>query len=261
MCSVKSRSGSKTIVALLVLSVLLVSPCWSVAPWVGLSGLFGLKETTEPKEASYSEVSQQSEKSSQVQEVIKAPAPAMETQDFSVVSSTDKSLGAETERLKELLSAVSALQTAYTESQEALMKSQEDLANLSVTSTQLSEQLESLKEANAISDAEYNEVKETLVSNVDANIKATGEISKLREELAKAKAKNGTKGFATVNAVMGFKNLVPTYGVGANLGVRVGNHVMLTAGADYMLGSITSMPSLDFNLDNLRVTCGFGWMF
>lgn len=260
MCSVKSRSGSKTIVALLVLSVLLVSPCWSVAPWVGLSGLFGLKETTEQKEASCSEVSQQSEKSSQVQEVIKTPAP-VETQDFSVVSSTDKSLGAETERLKELLSAVSALQTAYTESQEALMKSQEDLANLSVTSTQLSEQLESLKEANAISDAEYNEVKETLVSNVDANIKATGEISKLREELAKAKAKNGTKGFATVNAVMGFKNMVPTYGVGANLGVRVGNHVMLTAGADYMLGSVTSLPSLDFNLDNLRVTCGFGWMF
>lgn len=251
MCSVKSKSGLKTIVALLVLSVLLALPCWSAALWPGLNGLFGSKETTEPKGASSSVDSLQSET------FLQETAPV--TQDYSVENSTSKSLGAETERLKELLSAVSALQTAYTESQAALEKSQSDLATLSNTSTQLREQLESLKEANAISDAEYNEVKETLVNNVDANVKASTEIATLREELVKAKAKNGTKGFATVNAVMGFKNLVPTYGLGANLGVRVGNHLMLTAGADYMLGTFTSLPT--FDLDNLRFSCGVGWMF
>lgn len=253
MCSVKSRNGSKIIVALLVLSVLLASPCWSAALWPGLNGLFGSKGTTEQKAVSSSEVSQQLETSSPVIQEVTA------IQDYSVASSTDKSLKTETERLKELLSAVSALQTAYTESQEALEKSQNDLAMLSNTSTQLSEQLESLREANAISDAEYEEVKETLVNNVDANVKASNEITSLRSELAKAKAKNGTRGFATVNAVMGFKNLVPTYGLGANLGLRVGSHVMLTAGADYMLGTFTSLPT--FDLDNLRVSCGIGWMF
>lgn len=251
MCSVKSKSGLKTIVALLVLSVLLALPCWSAALWPGLNGLFGSKETTEQKGASYSADSLQSGT------FLQGTAPT--AQGYSAENSTNKSLEAETERLKELLSAVSALQTAYTESQAALQKSQNDLATLSNTSTQLREQLESLREANAISDAEYNEVKETLVSNVDANVKASSEIASLREELVKAKAKNGTKGFATVNAVMGFENLVPTYGLGANLGLRVGNHLMLTAGADYMLGTFTSLPT--FDLDNFRVSCGIGWMF
>ncbi len=251
MCSIKSRNGSKTIVALLVLSVLLASPCWSAALWPALNGLFGSRETTEQKGASSSADSLPSET------FLQETAPV--TQDYSAESSTSRSLGAETERLKELLSAVSALQTAYTESQAALEKSQNDLATLSNTSTQLREQLESLKEANAISDAEYNEVKETLVNNVDANVKASSEIASLREELAKAKAKNGTKGFASINAVMGFKNLVPTYGLGADLGIRLGNHLMLSAGADYMLGTFTSLPT--FDLDNLRVSCGIGWMF
>lgn len=257
MCSVRSRSGLKSIAVLLLLSAVLVSPCWSAAYWPGLSGLFGSRKTTEPKEAISSQESVPSEASSKE---IKADLQ-MGIQDSSQAVSMTPSQEAETERLKELLSAVSALQTAYTESQEALEKSQTDLANLSATSASLSEQLESLKEANAISDAEYNEVRETLVNTVDDNVRASDEIVKLRSDLEKAKSKNGTRGFASIHAILGFKEMVPTYGIGANLGVRIGGNMMLSAGADYMIGSFTAVPSLNFSLDDLRVNVGIGWMF
>lgn len=257
MCSVKSRSGLKTIVVLLLLSAVLASPCWSAAYWPALSGLFGSRRTTEQKEAISSQASVPSEVSSQE---TKKEAPA-EILDSSLAVSMNPSQEAETERLKELLSAVSALQMAYTESQEALEKSQTDLANLSATSASLSEQLESLKQVNAISDAEYNEVRETLINTVDDNVKASDEIVKLRQELQKANSKNGTRGFASVNAILGFRDLVPTYGIGANLGVRIGSHAMVSAGADYMLGTFTELPSLNFSLDNFRVNVGIGWMF
>lgn len=82
------------------------------------------------------------------------------------------------------------------------------------------------------------------------------------DELAYMRGKNNAMHFF-VNAGMaiGFKEYAPTWGLAGNFGTRFGNGWQVSAGAQYMLGDFTSIPSLKWSLDNLTVnaTVGYEW--
>ncbi len=56
------------------------------------------------------------------------------------------------------------------------------------------------------------------------------------DRIAAAEAEQGTKPYMLASAIMGFEDNEPTIGVGATLGLRIGNSMMVEAGADYSLG-------------------------
>lgn len=239
MCGIKSKHGARNIVMLLLLLLLVVSPCWSASRWEGLAGLFGEKEPTKQENpTSYQELEESSQENSM------KPSQTQEQADLSG-----------------LLSAVSALETEFTNYQTDLKSNQDKLTELNSISIALSEQLENLKATDKISEAEYSEIKESLVNNVETNKEADEEIAYLREKLAKAESESGTKGYFALNALMGFEDDMPTWGVGGTIGIRLGSNIMLQAGVDYMLGSFSDGIFPKWDLDNLRASCGIGWMF
>ncbi len=250
MCGRKSKTGAKRIVVLLLLLLLVALPCWSASPWPGLVTLFGGKAPT----------GQESHTSSQGS--VASSEEVAKIQDSSQTAYTEPSQMLDQESLEELKSAVSELRKEFTESQTALEEAQSRLSELKETSTALNEQLETLKETEAISEADYTAVKESLVSNVNANKSADDIIAEYTQRLAEAEKARGSKGILMFNATVGFKENIPEYGVGMTLGLRLGNHIMITAGADYMIGNFRGTMYLNgFSLDHLRVTCGIGWMF
>ena len=88
----------------------------------------------------------------------------------------------------------------------------------------------------------------------------TATIDKLAEENAKLKDETGTKAYLMLDAVLGFNEGYPDYGVGLTVGTRLGNSLMLEIGADYMLGG-NLIDVLDYSIDNWNFRMGIGWMF
>ena len=85
-------------------------------------------------------------------------------------------------------------------------------------------------------------------------------IDDLAAENAKLKDETGTKAYLMLDAVLGFSEGYPEYGLGLTLGTRLGNSLMLELGADYMLGG-NLLDVLDYSLDNWSFRAGIGWMF
>lgn len=88
----------------------------------------------------------------------------------------------------------------------------------------------------------------------------TATIDKLAEENARLKDETGTKAYLMLDAVLGFDEGYPDYGVGLTVGTRLGNSLMLEIGADYMLGG-NLIDILDYSIDNWNFRMGIGWMF
>lgn len=86
------------------------------------------------------------------------------------------------------------------------------------------------------------------------------EIADLKEALAEAESETGTKAYMMMEGIIGFNQIIPTYGAGLTLGMRLGNHMMVELGADYTIGSFTD-KMFDFSLDNFEFRAGIGWMF
>ena len=85
-------------------------------------------------------------------------------------------------------------------------------------------------------------------------------IDSLVKETKRMKEGSGTKAYMMVDALLGFDEKLPEYGVGLTLGARVGNSLMLEAGVDYMLGSSLS-DIAGFSMDDFTFRAGIGWMF
>lgn len=85
------------------------------------------------------------------------------------------------------------------------------------------------------------------------------EISELKRDLAEAEKATGTKAYLMLEGIMGFEFGVPQFGTGLTLGTRIGNHLMVELGADYMIGGMDGYNQ--FSLDNFEFRCGIGWMF
>ena len=88
------------------------------------------------------------------------------------------------------------------------------------------------------------------------------EIASLKEDLAEAEEAVGTKPYVMLDGIIGFEDVVPSYGVGITLGTRIGNHIMVELGADYTIGRFTApMTIKTFSIDNFEFRASVGWMF
>ena len=88
------------------------------------------------------------------------------------------------------------------------------------------------------------------------------EIEQLKGELSDAEKSTGTKAYLMMDGIIGFDDLIPTYGVGLTVGTRIGNHFMVELGADYGIGKFTDgMTISKFSMDNFEFRAGIGWMF
>ena len=115
------------------------------------------------------------------------------------------------------------------------------------------QELESLKSELIEARKDYEALRLTSIEK-DAVIDA------LSEENSRMSDETGTKAYLMVDALMGFEEQVPEFGVGLTVGTRLGNSLMLEAGADYMLGNSLN-DVMNFSMDDLSFHAGIGWMF
>lgn len=240
MCGRNSKTGARNILLLLVL-LLLASPCYSRASWGALSNL--IRDTPTEQQLVLLEESQTS--------LMDLEQEIQETQEIiQQESSQNKSMTVSSEEREESLKKLEELLSEYEKESINYEKLTDDVLTSLV---ELETQLKNLKESEAISEAEYQANRTTLQDLVVANANQADRLAALESEA-------GTKFYNKLYGVVGFDKGSVAYGVGTSLGVRIGDSFMVEAGADYMLGSF-AQPIYPFSVDNLRITAGFGWMF
>lgn len=133
-------------------------------------------------------------------------------------------------------------------------------------STEQSRSLEKAEQGKRLSGDESEELYLTLVEARDeakaarASSEAkSAEISALKARLASAEEEAGTKAYLMLDGIVGFKDVVPQFGIGLTVGTRLGNSLMVELGADYMIGGMDGYSQ--FDIDNFQFRCGVGWMF
>lgn len=237
-----SKNGAKRIAVSLLALLLLASPCFARASWDALLNLVKGLPT-----GSQSQSLEESKES--LEEAVKMAEELMENpQEESLEKeSTQPSEQEKTEALMKL-------ENLLKEYQKESIDSEKLTDDVLISLAKLETQLNSLEQNDAISEAEYRANKSTLVALIEANAQQADRLAALENEA-------GSKAYGKLYGVIGFEDAFPTYGIGAGIGVRIGDSFMVEAGADYMLGDFKSMPSFKWDIDNMRLTAGFGWMF
>ena len=133
-------------------------------------------------------------------------------------------------------------------------------------STEQSRSLEKAEQGKRLNGDESEELYLTLVEARDeakaarASSEAkSAEISALKARLAAAEEEAGTKAYLMLDGIVGFKDVIPQFGIGLTVGTRLGNSLMVELGADYMVGGMDGYSQ--FDIDNFQFHCGVGWMF
>ena len=227
MCGRKSKIGFRGIAIGLFLCALVASPCFAASYWGAL--FTGNSEKGEPIVLETPELSESQEESSP-----ETPIEPQQTYDAKTLRSLQKELG----KLQET-------QQSLAEKSTKLENSVQEFLTLSETSLATGE----------ITDAQYQEMLETANGFAKANTEQADRIAELEAE-------TGTRAYLMVDGIIGFENTVPTYGAGLTLGTRIGNHLMVELGADYMIGKFENgMTIKQFSIDNFEFRASIGWMF
>lgn len=233
MCGTKSKHGLKSIGLSLLLLLLVVSPCCAAASWAAWFKAEDTKATDSQSQLSPADM---------VNQTVEAG------QESSLTLSTTPSENPETASYQEFLRQLDNL-----EKQQTALET--ELQTVGELSQSLDVQLESLKTTNAISDAEYQAVKESLMEVLPANTLQADRIAELEKEA-------GSKAYMLVGGFVGFEDSLPTYGLSLDLGIRIGSSLMMQTGIDYSLGSFSDFGKFtQFSLDNLRFRAQIGWMW
>lgn len=240
-----SKNGAKRIAVSLLALLLLASPCFARASWDALLNL--VKDLRTDSQSQSSVESQES-----LAEAIEMAEALMIEENAKESESLENPSTQPSEQEKK--EAIQALENLLKEYQKESIESEKLTDDVLISLAKLETQLASLEQSDAISEAEYKANKDTLVALLEANAKQADRLAALENEA-------GSKAYGKVYGVIGFEDAFPTYGIGAGIGVRVGDSFMIEAGADYMLGDFKSMPSIKWNINNMRITAGFGWMF
>ena len=226
MCVRKSKLGTRGIAIGFFLCLLLASPLYAASYWGGL--FLGDSEKGSPIVSQNQGLAVLQVESSQ-----ETPTESLPTFDEKALKSLQKDL-------------------------EALQKTQQSLderaTKLENSATVFLEQSKRSLEAGEITDAQYEEMRATAVAMSSANAEQADRIA----ELEKAAS---SRPYVKAGLDIGFNDLIPTYGVDAAIGVRIGNHLMVEAGAGYTIGEFVGEPIYDFSMDNLSFNASVGWMF
>lgn len=226
MCGRNSKHGIRGIAIGLFLLSLVASPCFSASSWDAL--FIGDSEKGVPIV-------------SENQVVTVLPGES------SPATPTESPQTYDERTLKDLQKQLETLQ----KKQESLEMESEKLASSATEFLTLSENSRALGE---ITDAQYEEMLAT------ANAFA-GKNSEQADRIAELESLTGSKGYMMVDAIIGFEDVTPTYGLGLTIGIRVGNHLMLELGTDYTIGKFSPAAVNQFSLDNFEFRAGVGWMF
>ena len=126
-------------------------------------------------------------------------------------------------------------------------------------------------------DAAIEELKSLLEEQVSDLLEAESDIERLRSENEELYSQNACQSdeiaylngridkarsarfFADLKGLIGFREKLPTWGIGSDMGIRFRSGLMISAGASYMLGSFSGKPIPEWNLDNLTLSIGIGW--
>lgn len=236
-----SSRGFRLLVVCVLLSLFAASPLLA-ADWLFL-GSKGAKESAHTES---------------VQVILAQEAeavPAVETVSQPEVlpePTTPQSASSQSKSDEILVASQTAIETAET----ALQKSEEALQKLEIAlegSKNSQENLELISEVRASLTGDMLSSLNVLEVN---NTRQADEIAYTQGRLDK---ETGTKFFAKVNGIVGFKDSKPTWGVGTSIGLRVGSGFLIETGVNYMVGDFVSKPSLEFDLDNLQIVAGIGW--
>ena len=227
MCGRKSKTGFRGIAIGSFLLLLLASPCFAASYWGAL--FTGDSAKGEPIVLETQALSESQAESSQ-----ETPTEPPQTFDERTLRNLQKDL----EKLQE--------------AQQNLEKKSTELENSTKAFVALSQNSLALGE---ITDAQYEEMLATANGLASANAEQADRIA----ELEKAAS---TRAYLMLDGIIGFENAVPAYGAGITLGTRVGNHLMLELGADYMIGKFENgMTIKQFSIDNFEFRASVGWMF
>lgn len=176
-----------------------------------------------------------------IQEPIVAAAP-QQTQ-----PSTNCSNGTKTE-LMDLSQVLSQLQTG-----------KKVTAEIHEQALALQNELEAYFKLEEIEDAEEARLKQEYDVNIaflsESNRTLEEENTALQEKLKKAVR---SKFFANVGALYNFKGKL---GVATNVGMRIGDGMMVSTGVQYMIGTLGDVAKIvsDFNAEDLTASVTVGW--
>lgn len=148
-------------------------------------------------------------------------------------------------------------ETAQTSSGQALTSQTAS----SETQTDFSSLLETLEKSNFIIGSEKiqditNQVK-LVVAGVEAQQSVIGYQQSQIEALEKAQKR--ARFFADFGVAVGFKEKGVTYGMTADMGLKFSKGFMLKLGTTYMIGELSSLKNMQWNLQNLICTATVGW--
>ena len=126
-------------------------------------------------------------------------------------------------------------------------------------------------------DAVLDELRQLLEEQVTDQFEAESDIERLRAQNEEISALNSSqadeiaylkgrldkelssKFFADLKGIIGFRDKIPEWGIGGDIGIRFGSGLMISAGASYMIGSFLSPPKAVWDLDDLILSIGIGW--
>ena len=131
-------------------------------------------------------------------------------------------------------------------------------SNSRLTSKQLTELITQLEKIYSDFELVANDstVKEEIIATIkEMNQKQADDIAYFKGLYDKEAS---TKFFANVGAVLGFKSLLPTIGVSAEMGLRIGSGFTIGVGAQYTLFEGTQFKP-EWDLDKLAITGKIGW--
>ena len=177
-------------------------------------------------------------------EVIQEPEA---TSSLQTLPSTSCSNGTGTE-LKDLSQVLSQLQTG-----------KKVTAEIYDQAVALKTELEAYFKLEEVEDAEEARIMKEYELNTallaESNSKLEEENKTLQEKLDKAVR---SKFFANVGALYSFKGKL---GVATNVGMRIGDGMMVSTGVQYMIGTLGDVAKIisDFNAEDLTASVAVGW--
>lgn len=171
--------------------------------------------------------------------VEEAPAVAEPSQDLQQLQELESALDAMSKKLESLQSEVDSTKVVTSSKKDEL----DNLVGAIASDVEI-----------VIADLEE---KEAIIAELaEANASQADQIAYIQGRYDKEVS---TKFFANVGGVIGFKELLPTWGVTGNFGIRFGHGLMVGSGVQYMIGDFQEKPDLDWSLDRLSVNFTVGW--